>query len=248
MPRLKNKCCLITGGASGIGRAASRLFAEEKANVAIVDLEAEVGSSLADEINESGGNALFIRADVSNAGDVESAIAIAVNHFGRLDVLYNNAGGATANDGDICELPIDEFWRAISVNLFGTFAFCRFAIPHLERCGGGSIINTSSVRALIGTRGADAYTAAKGGVAALTRTLAMQLAGKNIRANAIAPGAILTERVQRLLDLTNPLLAKHVLGPGNPIDVAWLALFLASDESRLITGTVIPVDSGASAG
>jgi NAD(P)-dependent dehydrogenase (short-subunit alcohol dehydrogenase family) len=162
-------------------------------------------------------------------------------------VLYNNAGGATPKDGKVTEIELDEFWRTIGVDLFGTFLGCRYAIPVMVEGGGGSIINTTSIRAMIGTAGADAYTSAKGGVRALTQALALQWAEKNIRVNAIAPGVILTERVRALLREDDPIFKKSLLGASTPEDVALLALYLASDEARKVTGAILPMDSGASA-
>jgi len=147
----------------------------------------------------------------------------------------------------VTEVPLDEFWRTIGVDLFGTFLGCRFAVPHLKAAGGGAIVNTTSIRAMTGTLGADAYTSAKGGVLALTKALALELAPDNIRVNAIAPGVVLSERVKGMLSEGDRILQKSVLGPSDPIDVAWLALYLASDESRRVTGAIMPVDSGASA-
>jgi NAD(P)-dependent dehydrogenase (short-subunit alcohol dehydrogenase family) len=143
-------------------------------------------------------------------------------------------------------MVLEEFWRTIGVDLFGTFLGCRFAIPVMVE-GGGSIINTTSIRAMIGTTGADAYTSAKGGVRALTQALALQWAAHNIRVNAIAPGVILTERVRGLLRADDPIFQKSLLGASEPEDVARMALYLASDEARKVTGTILPMDSGASA-
>ncbi|HSA79803.1 MAG TPA: SDR family oxidoreductase, partial [Geminicoccaceae bacterium] len=147
----------------------------------------------------------------------------------------------------VTEIDLDEFWRTIGVDLFGTFLGCRYAIPIMAQAGGGSIINTTSIRALIGTAGADAYTSAKGGVRALTQALALQWAAHGIRVNAIAPGVILTERVKALLREDDPIFKKSLLGASTPEDVAQMALYLASDESRRVTGAILPMDSGASA-
>jgi NAD(P)-dependent dehydrogenase (short-subunit alcohol dehydrogenase family) len=162
-------------------------------------------------------------------------------------VLYNNAGGATSKDGKVTEMPLDEFWRTMSVDLFGTFLGCRFAIPHMQRGGGGSIINTTSIRALTGTAGADAYSAAKGGVLTLTRSLAMQWHVAKIRVNAIGPGVVATDRVKAMLKPDDPLVKKSLMGVLEPDDIAYMALYLASDESRRITGAILPAESGASA-
>ncbi len=247
MTRLAGKAAMITGAANGIGNAAARLFAENGARVVLVDIARDAGEAVARDIRDGGGEAIFIEADVADPEAVEAAVARAVEAFGGLDVVYNNAGGATGNDGKVTEIPLDEFWRTIGVDLFGTFLICRFAIPHLAAGGGGSIINTTSIRALVGTQGADAYTCAKGGVITLTRALARECAAQGIRVNAIAPGVVATERVKRMLRPDDPLVGKSLLGICDPIDVAYMALYLAGDESRRVTGAILPVDSGASA-
>ena len=247
MARLQGKVALITGGGRGIGRAAALLFAREGARVVIAEIAREHGEATAAAIGEAGGEARFVATDVTQPEQVEAAVGAAVDAFGGLHVLYNNAGGATSKDGRVTEMDLDEFWRTIAVDLFGTFLGCRFAIPVMVRGGGGSIINTTSVRALIGTAGADAYSSAKGGVRALTRALALQWAEKKVRVNAIAPGVILSERVKALLREDDPLFKKSLLGPSDPEEVAQMALYLASDESRRVTGAIFPLDSGASA-
>ena len=247
MGRLKDKRILITGSASGIGRAAARLFAREGAMLTLCDRDHDNNQVLADQIVTAGSQAQAIETDVGEPGDMQNAIDTAVATYGGLDVLYNNAGGATKHDGAVTEIQLDEFWRTIRVDLFGTVLGCRFAIPHLVRAGGGSIINTTSIRAMIGTEGADAYTTAKGGVVTLTRALAVQWAKSHIRVNAIAPGVILTDRVRAMLPLNDPVRVKTPLGPSEPEDVAPLALYLASDESRQMTGMILPLDGGASA-
>ncbi len=248
MGRLNGKVAVITGAAAGIGKASAGLFAREGATVVMADVKADLGEAAAAAIREAGGSAEFVTADVSKEDDVRALIDGTVARHGRIDVLYNNAGGATPKDGKVTEMPLDEFWRTISVDLFGPFLGCRFAIPHMERQGGGSIINTTSIRALTGTAGADAYSSAKGGVIALTKALAMQWHTAGIRVNAIGPGVVLTERVAAMLDPeTNPIAIKSLMGPMEPDDIAYLALYLASDESRKITGAIYPAESGASA-
>lgn len=248
MGRLEGKIAVITGAAAGIGKASAALFAREGATVVMADVKTEPGEAAAASIREAGGAAEFVTADVSVEDAMRALIDGAVERHGRLDVLYNNAGGATPRDGKVTDMPLDEFWRTISVDLFGPFLGCRFAIPHMERNGGGSIINTTSIRALTGTAGADAYSSAKGGVIALTKALAMQWHTAGIRINAIGPGMVLTERVAAMLDPeTNPIAIKSLMGPMQPDDIAYLALYLASDESRRITGAIYPAESGASA-
>ena len=247
MGRLTNKRVLITGSASGIGRAAARLFAAEGAQLTLCDRDHLQNTNLAREIDRTGGQVQAIPTDVGEPDDMQNAVNAAVATYGGLDVLYNNAGGATAKDGAVTEIELDEFWRTIRVDLFGTVLGCRFAIPHLVQAGGGSIINTTSIRAMIGTEGADAYTSAKGGIVTLTRALALQWAQAGIRVNAIAPGVILTDRVRTMLRDDDPVRVKTPLGPSEPEDVAPLALYLASDESRQMTGMILPLDGGASA-
>lgn len=253
MARLSDKSVLITGAAAGIGRASAVLFAAEGARVGVVDIEAGAGRRVVEAIQAAGGQAVFLHADVTDAAAVEGAVEAFADAYGGLDVLYNNAGGATPLDGSIADMPLDEFQHAIDLNLFGPFAAIRFAIPLMITRGGGSIINTASIRAMVGTLGADGYTAAKGGIVALTRALALQLAPHRIRVNGIAPGAVLTERVRAFMEAGNDsgpdeaMVKRHLLGLGEPEDVARVALFFASDDSRWVTGQILPVDGGASA-
>lgn len=249
--RLQDKIAIITGAAGGIGGASARLFAREGAALGLIDIDTAGGEALAAEINAGGGRAEFRAVDVSDAGQLQSAIDGFADSLGGLDILYNNAGGATPRDDFILNMPLDEFDKAIGLNLFGPFAGCKFAIPHLERRGGGAIINTASIRSMIGTSGADGYTSAKGGIVTLTRALAVQCAPLGIRVNAIAPGAVLSERVKKLMAAGNDsgpdekMIARHLLGLGEPEMVAPAALFFASDDSRWITGQILPVDGGA---
>jgi NAD(P)-dependent dehydrogenase (short-subunit alcohol dehydrogenase family) len=247
MGRLDGKIALITGAGCGIGRAAAQLFAAEGAKVALAEIALADGEATVEAIRSAGGDARLIETDVARPESVEAAVKATLDAFGGLHVLYNNAGGATARDGKVTDMALDEFWRTIGVDLFGTFLGCRFALPVMAAAGGGSIINTTSIRALIGTAGADAYTAAKGGVLTLTKALALQWASAGIRINAIAPGVVLSERVRALLKEDDPIFRKSLLGASEPADIAQLALYLASDESRRVTGAILPVDSGASA-
>lgn len=244
MPRLAGKVAFITGGGTGIGRATAILFAREGARVVIADIAAAAGEESA---HLAGGGAIAIRTDVTEPDSLEAAIRATVDKFGRLDVLHNNAGGSTAADNTAVEAPLDEFWRAIKLDLYGTFLGCRFGIPALIKSGGGSVINMSSNVALMGVPGRDCYTAAKGGIAAITRSLAVAYAAHKVRVNAIAPSATMTERVRRLVAgnaaLTR-LADSHLLGLIEPEDIAGMALYLAGDESRMVTGQVLPVDSG----
>jgi NAD(P)-dependent dehydrogenase (short-subunit alcohol dehydrogenase family) len=249
MARLEDKVALITGAAWGIGRAAAILFAEEGAAVLIADRDVEAGSDVVAEIEAMGGRAMFVDTDVAEPNDARAAVAQCIAAFGGLDIVYNNAGGATQDDGKITDIPLEEFWRTMGVDLYGSFLICRFASPHLIERGGGAILNTTSIRAMKATQGADAYTAAKGGVLTLTKSLAQELAEHKIRVNAVAPGVVASERVQRMMGdvAANPLAQATPLGYGMPIEVARAALFLVSDEARWITGVILPVDGGAAA-
>jgi NAD(P)-dependent dehydrogenase (short-subunit alcohol dehydrogenase family) len=245
MARLEGKRIIITGASSGIGRASARLFAREGARLMLLDVKKDAGEAVAREAGGAGAEVVFRAVDVGDPAAMEAAVAEAARAFGGIDAIYNNAGGATGRDGKVTELDLDEFWRTIRTDLFGTVLGCRFAIPHLVRAGGGAIVNTTSIRAMIGTAGADAYTSAKGGVRALTLALALQWAPAKIRVNAIAPGVILTDRVRAMLSKDDPIVLKTPLGPSEPEDVAALALYLASDESRQMTGVILPLDGGA---
>lgn len=247
MARLDGKRAFITGAAKGIGRAAALLFAREGARVAIADIDEEGGAATAAAAGEAGGEALFIAADMTDGAAAAAALEEAAARFGGLDVLYNNAGGATPADGPVTEAPEEEFWRAIRLDLFGTFLVCKHGLPRLIAAGGGSVVNTASSVALNGLPGRDCYTAAKGGVAALTRSLAVQYGRYGVRVNALAPGTVRTARVKAMLErdpAVRAMAARHLVGLIEPEHVARLALYLASDESARTTGQVIPVDSG----
>ena len=245
--RLVNKTALITGGGNGIGRASALRFASEGASVVIADVAADAAEETAAEIRRLGGNAKSAFCDVGEESQVNDTVATVIAETGRIDVLFNCAGGGTGRDGPVTELDLQEFWRTVRVDLFGTLLFCRRVIPEMAQSGGGSIINMTSVRAVIGTCGADAYTASKGGVLAMTRAMAAQWAEKKIRVNAIAAGVVLTERVKRLISENDAIFQKSLLGPAEPGDVAALAAYLASDEARQVTGAVHRLDGGSSA-
>ena len=247
MPRLAGKVALITGAGTGIGRATAKAMAAEGAKVVIAELNKAAGEQTAQIITQGGGDCIALAVDVTEEKSIEAAVAMAISHYGALHVLHNNAGGSTSLDNTVVEAPIEEFWRVIKLDLFGTFLGCRFGIPAIIQSGGGSVINMSSNVALMGIPGRDCYTAAKGGVAAITRSMAVEFAPSKVRVNAIAPSATMTDRVRALLagnaGLTK-LADSHLLGLIEPEDIANMAVFLASDESRMVTGHVYPVDSG----
>ncbi|HJZ42435.1 MAG TPA: SDR family oxidoreductase [Hyphomicrobiaceae bacterium] len=251
MARLAGKVAFITGGGGGIGRATAERFAQEGARVVVADIDDAAGKAAADSARaiaaNSGGDAHFVHCDVTDRSSVEAAVSETVARFGKLDILHNNAGGSTLQDGPVTEAPEEEFWRAIKLDLFGTFLCSKIAIPRLIEAGGGSVINMSSNVALMALPGRDCYTAAKGGIASLTRSMAVEYAPHRIRVNAIAPSVTLTERVKRLLAANkdvSKLAASHLLGLGQPIHIADMAVYLASDEAAITTGQILSVDSG----
>jgi len=252
MARLAGKVAFITGGGGGIGRATAERFAEEGAKVIIAEINPETGSAAAEAARtrgkNSGGDAIFVQCDVRQRAQVEAVFAETIRRFGKLTILHNNAGGSTPQDGPVTEVSEEEFWRAITLDLYGTFLCSKIGIPHMIRSGGGSIINMSSIVALRALPGRDCYTAAKGAIAAITRSMAVEYAPHNIRVNAIAPGVVMTERVKKLMESAKAIeeLAKtHLLGLGYPNHMAGMAVYLASDESVITTGQILSVDSGA---
>jgi NAD(P)-dependent dehydrogenase (short-subunit alcohol dehydrogenase family) len=244
MGRLAGKVAFITGAGTGIGRATAIRFAREGAQIVVAEINAETGEETA---HLAGNGAIATRTDVTDEASFQAAIQATVAQFGALHVLHNNAGGSTAEDSTAVDAPIAEFWRVIKLDLFGTFLGCRFGIPAIINSGGGSVINMSSNVALMGIAGRDCYTAAKGGVAAMTRSLAVEFAAQKVRVNAIAPAVTMTERVRKLMASNaaiDKLAKSHLLGLIEPTDIADMAVFLASDEARMVTGQVYPVDSG----
>jgi 3-oxoacyl-[acyl-carrier protein] reductase len=248
--RLKGKSAIVTGSATGIGKATAMLFAKEGARVVVSDVD-ETARQVVEAIKGDGGEAIFVRADVSRADDVERTVQTAVRAYGRLDVLVNNAA-VYLGDGSILSVA-DETWnQIIGVNLKGTYLCCKFAIARMIESGGGSIVNLSSVNALMGLS-LTAYTASKGGVQALTRLLAVDFAPKGIRVNSICPGTIMTENSVAIYrerpGLEERVTKMYPMGKlGAPLDVAECALYLASDLSSFVTGASLVIDGGLMAG
>lgn len=246
MARLDGKVAFVTGAAGGIGRAICARYIEEGAKVAAIDVHAD---AVADALMaaSAGEHGLALVCDITDPASVKQAIARTVEKFGRLDVLCNVAGGSSAADARVTEAPDEEFWRVIKLDLYGTFLCCKHAIPEIARSGGGSVVNFSSMVALMALPERDCYTAAKGGVAAMTRSMAVEYAPDKIRVNAIAPGLVLTPRVEGLMSERaelRRLADQHLLGPCRPADIAEMAVYLGSSESRVVTGQVLSVDSG----
>jgi NAD(P)-dependent dehydrogenase (short-subunit alcohol dehydrogenase family) len=204
------------------------------------------GDAVAQQIRERGGQAIFVPTDVTQPDQVQSLIDRSVAAFGKLDVLFNNAGGSSTSDGKVTEIDIEVFWETLRLNLFGTFLCCRFGIPELIKAGGGSIINNASYMGLKGL-GNDAYTASKGGVIAMTRSMAIEFAAQQIRVNAIAPAVVGTERIAARVKV-DPLGAKALsgqpLGMIEPDEVAYAAVYFASDESMTTSGQTLYLNRG----
>jgi len=251
-PLLRDRVALITGAASGQGRAASVLFARFGARIVVADIADEGGAGTVAMVAGAGGEAIAVHADVSRPGDVDAMVAAAVDRFGRLDILYNNA--AVQMSGTLLECTEEQWDLTIATNLTAIFRACRAAIPHMLARDGGSIINTSSVLGLIGSEGYCAYGVAKAGLVALTRQIAVEY-GPRIRANVIAPGSIDTPRFRKVLSslgdadaFLDGLLAHVPLRRlGLAEDIAAMALFLASDLSAYTSGAVLPCDGGLAA-
>jgi NAD(P)-dependent dehydrogenase (short-subunit alcohol dehydrogenase family) len=254
MPRLHGKVCFITGGASGMGRVATELFCREGARVALADVMDDAGESAAAHAGQAGaaagGEAVYVRCDVTDERAVAAAIAATIRRFGRLDVLYNNAGIMLAEDGSVVDTDEAVWDRTLAVNVKGVFLCCRHGVPELLRGGGGSIINIASFVALLGCSvPQDAYTASKGAVIALTKSLAVQFGPRGVRSNAICPGPIetplLTEWLLKDPEAKRVRLARNPTGRfGRPEDIVNLAVHLASDESTWTNGAVMVVDGG----
>jgi NAD(P)-dependent dehydrogenase (short-subunit alcohol dehydrogenase family) len=251
--RLEGKVCFVTGGASGMGRVAAAMFSREGARVAVADVNAEACEAAAAEARAAacgGGDAFAIRCDVTREQEVRDAIAATVARYGQLDVLYNNAGIMMAEDHSVVDTEEWVWDRTLAVNLKGIYLCCRHGIPELIRAGGGSIINIASFVALVGCSvPQDAYTATKGAVIALTKSLAVQFGPQGVRSNAICPGPIetplLTEWLLKDPEARRVRLARNPTGRfGRPEDIVNAGVYLASDESKWTNGAVLVIDGG----
>ena len=252
MDRLAGKVAMITGAGSGIGRAAALLFGREGAAVVAVDVRADAAEETAKQVEADGGRAVGLAADVADDDQVRAAVDAAVQTFGGLQVLYNNAG--VNSRGSVLDATEEDWHRCFAVNVTGTFLCSRAAAPVMLAGGGGSIVNQASVAGLVGIANFAAYCAAKGAVIALTRSMSVDLAPQGVRVNAIAPGTVFTPLMEPMLtargggDLATGLamtVQKYPIGRlGTPEDIAAVALFLAGDESGFLTGSVVTADGG----
>jgi NAD(P)-dependent dehydrogenase (short-subunit alcohol dehydrogenase family) len=251
--RIDGKVALVTGAASGIGEATAALFAREGARVVVADLQDELGQQVVERIRTAGGTAHYIHSDVAVAEDVGGMVRSAVDTYGRLDILFNNAG--LARGGTVTELSEDDWDLTIDVDLKSVYLGCKFAIPEMRKAGGGSIISTASIAGLRGSPRLTAYSAAKAAVINLTRSIAAEAGNFGIRVNCICPGIIATpiwrqigiadEQQQERWQLAGQrVLLKRV---GMPEDVAKGALFLASDDAAYVTGHALVIDGGLTA-
>jgi NAD(P)-dependent dehydrogenase (short-subunit alcohol dehydrogenase family) len=248
--RFVGKVALITGAGSGIGEATAKRFAEEGAAVVAVDINEPAAARVVDEIRTHGGQASARRADVANPADADAMIQHAADTFGRLDVLHNNATSGTI--GLVADMSVDEWNRALAVNLTAPFLACKFALPVMIAQGGGVIVNMSSDAGLMAEHGLSAYGAAKAGVISLTRSIAAEYARQNIRANCISPGGVLTPPTLAFIHAVDGVEARmkqaHPIGRlGQPEEIANVVLFLASDDASFITGACYVVDGGSMA-
>ncbi len=257
--RLKDEVALITGAASGIGRATALLFGQEGAKVMCADVNGDGGERVARQIGDSGGEAASLTVDVAQEEDVQRLVREAIERWGRLDILFNNAGIGFGLP--VTQVPEEDWDRLIDINLKGVFLGCKHAIPEMVKQGGGAIVNTASDAGLRGTAWLSTYCASKGGVVLLTKSLAVEWAQQGVRVNCVCPGVIRTpildpfiERGQELFggsrDAAWERLAQaHPVGRvGEPEEVARAVLFLASDEASFVTGVALPVDGGLDAG
>ena len=260
MGRLEGKVAFLTGAGAGIAKATALAYVREGAKVAIIELNKETGAAAEKDVRAAGGDAIFIETDVTNDASVKRAVDATVAKFGRLDVLFNCAGGSLQEDVPVHEMDLDVWNRTIALNLLHPFLTCRHAIPHMMKAASGSIINVTSHLGLMGSI-KPAYAATKGGIISFTKTLAAQYADHGIRANGIAPGSVRTERQIKRYENKEWMLAEKLspaarareiakklypFASGDPGDIAAIAVFLASDESRMLTGTTIAADGGRS--
>ncbi|MEE4146100.1 MAG: SDR family oxidoreductase [Halieaceae bacterium] len=246
---MREKVALVTGGGSGIGRAAALAFAGEGASVVVVDVDAEQGHATVKAIEQAGGQAMFIRADVSQRADVEAMVLKAVEVYGKLDCAFNNAGIEGAVGLPVVDYPEDTWDRVIDINLKGVWLCMKYELAQMLKQGGGAIVNTASIAGLVGGTFGSAYYASKHGVVGLTKAAAIEYGNSAIRVNAVCPGVIRTEMADRLMkdneSIETAITALHPLGRlGTPQEVAETVVWLSSDQASFITGQALAVDGG----
>lgn len=251
--KLHTRVALITGGGSGIGQAASILFAEEGAHVVVADLNEANAEDTARRITEAGGSAIACTVDVSSEASVRALMQRTIAEFGRIDILVNNAGYGF--EGTVLDTDLEAWERIMSVNVRGVFLGSKFAVPHMIEQGGGVIINTASTGAVVGIANRAAYCTTKGAVASLTRSMAVDHAAQNIRINAVCPGTIdspyhhaIAERSGDAAEFRRGIAQRQLVGRlGSPGEIATAMLFLASDDSSFATGSLLVIDGGMTA-
>lgn len=251
MGRLSGKVAFLTGGGAGIAKACAKAFANEGAKVALLEINREDGRATEEEIRAAGGDAVFIETDVTDDTSVRLGVEAVIARFGKLNIIVNCAGGSVPEDRPVQEMDLDVWMRVVKLNLLHPFLCSRYGIPHLIKAGGGSIIHFTSHKGLMGTD-RPAYSASKGGIVALTKTMAAQCAPHNIRVNCIAPAGVLTERTARQHATATPQWLAYLekrrkaypFADGKPEDIAPAVVFLASDESKMFTGTTLRADGG----
>ncbi len=247
--KLKNKIAVVTGAASGIGYASAMALCREGASLVIADINGEGAERVAAELSESGGAALAVQVDLAQPDSIAQMITGTIDHFGRIDILFNNAANTAVvpRDLDLVQMDLEVWEQTMAVNLQGVMLGCKYALPHMLLAGGGAIINTSSASSLAGDLGLTAYGVSKAGVNALTQYIATQYGKQGIRCNAIAPGVVNTPALQKVMsEQQRAGYAAHHLTPdiGDPSHIANTVVFLASEDSAFITGQVISVDGG----